>query len=139
MLTEFVRQRLSRHITGRFASPEGILHYIGLAPDAEDAITRALRSEQGGQVSLNLGPDEARRLLTGLKGAVERWTGDGTVVVLCPPLARAPLRRLADNVIPRTPILSPGELLPTVRLSRVAAVSLQTPGAPRSGSSRSAT
>jgi flagellar biosynthesis protein FlhA len=126
LLTEFVRQRLSRHITRRYSNSEGVIHYIGLAPDAEDALTRGLRSEQGSQVNLNLDPEEARLLLTGLRNAAENWTGEGTVVVLCPPLARGPLRRLAEKIIPRIPILSPGELLPAVRLQRVAAVSLQT-------------
>jgi flagellar biosynthesis protein FlhA len=135
LLTEFVRQRLSRHITRRFTSPEGVIHYIGLAPDAEDALTRGLRSEQGGQVNLSLDPEEARQLLTGLRDAAEAWTGEGSVVILCPPLARGPLRRLAEKIIPRIPILSPGELLPAVRLQRVAAVSLRPSGARRPRSS----
>ena len=135
LLTEFVRQRLSRHITRRYANADGVINYIGLAPDAEDALTRGLRSEQSGQVNLNLAPEEARLLLTGLRDAAEGWTGDGTVVILCPPLARGPLRRLAEKIIPRIPILSPGELLPTVRLQRVVAVSLRPTGARRPRSS----
>ena len=135
LLTEFVRQRLSRHITRRYTNTDGIIHYIGLAPDAEDALTRGLRSEQGGQVNLNLDPEEARLLLTGLRNAAEAWTGEGTVVILCPPLARGPLRRLAEKIIPRIPILSPGELLPAVRLQRVAAVSLRSAGTRRPRSS----
>ncbi len=125
VLTEFVRQRLARHITHRFATPEGEIHYIGLAPDAEDALSRGLRTEQGGVVSLSMEPDDARKMLTRLKSAAESWSGSGTVVVLCPPLARGPLRRLAEKIIPRVPILSPGELLPAVRLQRVATVSLR--------------
>jgi hypothetical protein len=46
------------------------------------------------------------------------------VVVLCPPLARGPLRNLSSKVIPRVAIVSAAELLPTVRLERVATVSM---------------
>jgi len=122
-LTEFVRQRLARHLTHRY-SDEGTLHYIGLAPDTEDAISRAIHSNDAGAISLALDPDQARRLLTGLRDAAESWRGSSEVVVLCPPLARGPLRRLAEKVIPRVPIVSAAELLPTIRLERVAVVSL---------------
>jgi hypothetical protein len=46
-------------------------------------------------------------------------------VVLCPPLARGPIRRLAEKVIPRVPMVSAAELLPTVRLERVALVGIE--------------
>jgi len=75
-------------------------------------------------MSLALDPEAARKLLTGLRDAAEAWNGPGDVVVLCPPLARGPLRNLSSKVIPRVAIVSAAELLPTVRLQRVAAVSL---------------
>jgi len=124
-LTEFVRQKLSRHLTHRYASPEGVLHYIALAPDTEEAISRALHTSESGSISLALDPEAARRLLTGLRDAAEAWNGAGDVVVLCPPLARGPLRMLSGKVIPRVAIVSAAELLPTVRLDRVASVSLE--------------
>jgi flagellar biosynthesis protein FlhA len=122
-LTEFVRQRLARHLTHRYAD-EGVLHYIGLAPDTEDAISRAIHSNDAGAISLALDPEQARLLLTGLRDAAESWSGSSEVVVLCPPLARGALRRLAEKVIPRVPIVSAAELLPTIRLERIAVVSL---------------
>ena len=123
-LTEFVRQRLSRHLTHRYATPEGVLHYIALAPDTEEAIARALHTSESGAMSLALDPEQARILLTGLRDAAESWNGAGDVVVLCPPLARGPLRMLSGKVIPRVAIVSAAELLPTIRLDRVASVSL---------------
>ena len=128
VLTEFVRQRLARHITRKFGSDDGVIHYIGLAPDAEDALSSGLHGGEGGAMNLSLAPDAARRLLTGLRDAAERWRGSNDVVVLCPPLARGPLRKLTEKVIPRVPVLSPAELLPEVRLERVAAVSLRNSG-----------
>jgi flagellar biosynthesis protein FlhA len=124
-LTEFVRQRLARHLTHRYADEDGVMHYIGLAPDMEEVIARALHSSEAGAMSLALDPEHARLLLTGLRDAAEAYRGTGEVVVLCPPLARGPLRRLAEKVIPRVPMVSAAELLPTVRLERVAVVGLE--------------
>jgi flagellar biosynthesis protein FlhA len=123
-LTEFVRQRLARHLTHRYAGADGVLHYISLASDTEEAIARALHTSESGSMSLALDPEQARRLLTGLRDAAEAWNGAGDVVVLCPPLARGPLRMLSGKVIPRVAIVSAAELLPTIRLDRVATVSL---------------
>ena len=125
VLTEFVRQRLARHITRRYSDDKGVIHYIGLAPDAEDSISAGLHGGEGGAMNLTLDPNDARKLLTGLRSAAERWRGSSDVVILCPPLARGPLRRLTEKVAPRVPVISPAELLPTVRLERVAAVSLR--------------
>ena len=124
VLTEFVRQRLSRHITARFADPEGTIHYLALGPDAEDAVSKGLQGGEGGSMSLVLDPQHARALLTGIRDQAEGWAGAGQVVVLCPPLARGPLRRLAEKVIPRVPILSPAELRAGVHLERIGVISL---------------
>jgi flagellar biosynthesis protein FlhA len=128
VLTEFVRQRLARHLTRRYSNAEGVVNYIGFAPDAEDVLTSSLASGEGGQVSLNLDPEEGRKLLTGLRAASEQWRGSTDVVILAPPLARGALRRLTEKLIPRVPVLSPAEILPTARLERVNAVTLKSGG-----------
>ena len=128
VLTEFVRHRLARHITRRFAAEDGVIHYIGLAPDAEEAISQGLHTGEGGAVNLTLDPADARRLLMGIRDAGDKWKGSVEVVLLSPPLARGPLRRLTEKVVPRIPVVSPAELLPEVRLERVAVVSLRNAG-----------
>ena len=40
-LTEFVRQRLARHLTHRYATADNVLNYIALAPDTEEVIARS--------------------------------------------------------------------------------------------------
>ncbi len=124
VLTEFVRQALARHVTRRFADEEGTLHYLALGPGAEDAVAQALQTTEAGSVSLALDPETSRHLLSGVRKQVEGWTGSGDIVLLCPPLARGPLQRLLEKVLPRTPVLSPVELLPGVKLDRVAVIDL---------------
>ncbi len=125
VLTEFVRQRLSRQITRRFADRDGIVHYLGLAADAEDAVLRALQSAEGGAPTLMLDPEQIRRLVARVRENCEGWSGDGAAVLLAPPLARGAVRRLLERVLPRVPVLSPAELTGNVKLDRIGVIDLR--------------
>ena len=122
LLTEFVRQRLARHISSRFSDEEGTIHYLALGPGAEEAITQSLQTTEAGGMNLVLNPDVARVLINKVKDAAEANSNMGTVVLLAPPLARGPLAKLIEKVVPRLPVLSPAELIPTVKLDRVVVV-----------------
>jgi flagellar biosynthesis protein FlhA len=124
VLTEFVRQRLARHITGRYADEEGSVHVVRLGPDAEDAVLRSLASQDGAAPNLQLDPDVARMIITQIGQMVESYGGPAPAVVLCPPLARGALRRLLERVLPRVTVLSSAELLPTARIQPVGTVTL---------------
>jgi len=141
VLTELVRQRMARHITHRFTSPEGVLRYIALAPEAEELVTRSLQASEDGTTRLVMDPNLAQHLLVQLGAFADQHRGSEDVVLLAPPLARGPFRRLSEKLFPRIPILSPGELLPSVRLDRVGLLTLQqqqpTPPRPGRGQRRS--
>ena len=124
VLTEFVRRRLSRHITRRYADDDGAVHVVSLAPDAEDALLRGLQTREGAAPSLRLEPSTARHLILTIRDLVESYPGPGQAVVLCPPLARGALRRLIERVLPRIPVLSSAELLASVRLEQIGIVNL---------------
>jgi flagellar biosynthesis protein FlhA len=128
VLTEFVRQRLSRHISRKFSDEEGVLHYLGLAPEVEDAVSRGLQGGDGGSASLVLDPEVARRIVDSVRQQVEGYSGPEQVVILCPPLARGPFKRMLERVLPQVPILSPAELLPGVKLDCVGAIALAPRG-----------
>ncbi|HHO51820.1 MAG TPA: flagellar biosynthesis protein FlhA [Deltaproteobacteria bacterium] len=124
VLTEFARQRMARHITGRFAS-DGVVRIVQLGPRAEDALLRGLQSADGGAPSLQLPPEQARRIILGIRDQIERYAGPGQAVVLCPPLARGALRRMLERALPRVTVLSSAELLPEVQVQPVGQVELQ--------------
>jgi flagellar biosynthesis protein FlhA len=128
LLTEFVRQRLARHISARFSDEDGTIHYLALGPGAEEAITQSLQTTEAGGMNLVLNPDVARILISKVKDAAEANSDIGTVVLLAPPLARGPLSRLIEKVLPRLPVLSPAELIPTVKLDRVVVVDVSVQG-----------
>jgi flagellar biosynthesis component FlhA len=75
-------------------------------------------------MSLMLEPDATRRLIQGMRGLSENWSGNGELVLLVPPLARGPIRRLFEKALPRVPVLSPGEIVPGTPLQRAGELAL---------------
>lgn len=124
ILVEFVRQRLSRHITRRFADEEGIIHYVGLEPQMENVLLQGLQTQDGSAPNLIVDPTVAQTLFTAIQDLTENFSGPSQAVVLAPPLARGALRRMLERVMPRVVVLSSAELLPTVSLDRIGQVSL---------------
>jgi flagellar biosynthesis protein FlhA len=122
VLTEFVRQRMARHITRRFADEAGTVHYIALGRNAEGAILRGLQSQDGAAPNLVLEPGVAQILFTEIQRQTESYAGASPAVVLAPPLARGALRRMLERVLPRVVVLSSAELLPTVSLERAGVI-----------------
>jgi flagellar biosynthesis protein FlhA len=131
VLTELVRQRLARHISHRFTGGSGTLRYISMAPDAEEMVTRSLQASEDGTTRLVMDPAAAQVLLTRLGEISGRQRGADDVVLLAPPLVRGPFRRLSEKLFPRIPVLSPGELLPSIRLERVGLLTLEEPPQPQ--------
>lgn len=127
VLTEFVRARMARSITARFVGEDGVLYYVALAPDAEDTVVRGLQGGDGGTMQLVMEPEAARRLVRAMKTAAEQWTGNSELVLIVPPLARAPVRRLMEKEMPRLPVLSGAEIVPGTPLQKVGDLSLQEP------------
>jgi flagellar biosynthesis protein FlhA len=124
ILVEFVRQRLSRHITSRFSDEDGVIHYVGLAPQVENAILQGLQTQEGGAPNLVIDPTLAQTLFTSIQEMTENFSGPSQAVILAPPLARGALRRMLERVMPKVVVLSSAELLPSVNLDLIGQVSL---------------
>ena len=75
-------------------------------------------------MTLVLDPDTTRRLIQSIRNASESFAGPGEAVLLVPPLARGPVRRLLEKALPRVPVISPGEIVPGTGVERVAEISL---------------
>jgi flagellar biosynthesis protein FlhA len=125
VLTEFVRQRMGRAVTARFVGEDGILRYLALGSDVEDLILRGLQGSEGGVMNLVMDPETTRKFITAVRTQVDAWNYNSQPLLLVPPLARGPIRRLLDRAIPRMYVLSPGEIVPGTSIDRVAEVSFQ--------------
>jgi len=127
VLTEFVRQRLARHITQTLADEAGTVHVVTFGGEAEQALLRGLQANEGGAPTLVLDPDIARDLVVGVRTHIEQFAGSGQAVLLCPPLARGAFRRLIERVLPRIPVVSSSELLPSARIQTESVIELTEP------------
>jgi len=88
-------------------------------------VVRGLQGGEGGTMTLMLDPDTTRRLIGAIRTQTESWGGGGELVLLVPPLARGPIRRLLEKALPRVPVLSPGEIVPGTPLNRAAEIRLK--------------
>jgi flagellar biosynthesis component FlhA len=75
-------------------------------------------------MQLMLEPEATRKLIQGMRQWTEQWTGNSELVLIVPPLARGPVRRLLEKALPRVPVISPGEIVPGTPLSRVGDIAL---------------
>ncbi|MFN3740037.1 MAG: FHIPEP family type III secretion protein [Thermodesulfovibrionales bacterium] len=112
VLTEYVRQALSRFITKSFTQ-EGYLHAFTLDPRWELKLKEAMDS--GGHIS----PDDLGRLFRAIENAVssmgEKFKSIQPVII-CSPFVRRFLRKLIERIIPSLVILSTAEILPSVKI-----------------------
>lgn len=127
VLTEFVRQRLARHITQAIADEDGAVHVVTFGSEAEQALLRGLQANEGGAPTLVLDPDVARDLVVGVRTHIEQYAGHGQAVLLCPPLARGAFRRLIERVLPRIAVVSSSEILPSARIQTASTIELTEP------------
>jgi flagellar biosynthesis protein FlhA len=116
LMTEHVRQGLSRYITRQFSAPDGVISVISLDPRFESALTRAMGGEP-------MSPDVVSRLLRGIEGCLEGVKAKGAQpVILCSLQVRRFLRRLLEKFAPSIPVLSSAEVSPSARISTVGMV-----------------
>ena len=116
VMTEHVRQGLSRYITKQFAGADGVMSVISLDPRFESALSRAMGGEP-------LNPDIVSRLLRGIEGSLEGVRARGSQpVILCSMQIRRFLRRLLEKFAPSIPVLSSAEVSSTAKISTVGMV-----------------
>ncbi|MDR0339927.1 MAG: flagellar biosynthesis protein FlhA, partial [Desulfovibrio sp.] len=110
VLTEYVRERLSRTIVKPYLDSRGTLPIITLDPGAEQAIQEALRQTDNGAY-LALSPGLAQRLMQRINQTVESAVNtDGQPVVLCAPVTRPHLAQLVMRFLPSVPVISQAEI-----------------------------
>ena len=125
MLTEYVRERLSRTIVKSYLDSQGTLPIITLDPKAEQMIQESIRQTENG-VYLALSPGTAQRLMQQINQAVERAVNtDGQPVVLVSPMSRPHLSQLVMRFLPSVPVLSQAEIPTDIRLSAVGSAGVE--------------
>lgn len=109
ILTEYVRQALSRAITARFM-PERKGKVLTIDPELEKAIADNVQQTEHGSY-LSLDPIKSQRILKNLAKEVEKMASIGLQpIVLTSPLIRVYFKKLTEQVQPGLVVLSFNEL-----------------------------
>lgn len=124
ILTEYVRQALSRQITQQFVTPGDSLKVITVGPTLEKKIAESVQqSDQGSYLALD--PSSTQMIYQRLSDQVTKLIQSGQQpVVLTSPTIRMYLRQLLERTMQDIPVLSYSELEPSVEIQSMGVVNL---------------
>jgi flagellar biosynthesis protein FlhA len=124
ILTEYVRQSLSRQITQQYASTGDSLKVITVGPALEKRISEAVQqSDQGSYLALD--PSSSQMIYHRLTEQVNKAIQAGQQpVILTSPTIRMYLRQLLERTMQDIPVLSYSELEPSVEIQSMGVVNL---------------
>ncbi|MBE3593864.1 MAG: flagellar biosynthesis protein FlhA [Candidatus Carbobacillus altaicus] len=122
LLTEFVRQALSRQITAQYAPKTGPLNVIYLSPALEQKILENVkRTDFGDYVALS--PDDLKVFFDHIREGKEQLEMAGyTPIILTSPGVRRYVRDLVSRLFPEMVVLSYNELDPSLDVKSVSVV-----------------
>lgn len=124
VLTEYVRQALSRQITQQFSRQGDTLKVITVGPSLEKKIAESVQqSEQGSYLALD--PVSTQTVYQKISEQVNRLIQSGQQpILLTSPTIRMYLRQVLERTMQDVPVLSYSELEPNVEIQSVGVVNL---------------
>ncbi|GIP46652.1 Flagellar biosynthesis protein FlhA [compost metagenome] len=124
VLTEYVRQALSRQITQQFTQPGETMRVITVGPTLEKKIAESVQqTEQGSYLALD--PASTQTVFQKLTEQINRLVQTGhQPILLTSPTIRMYLRQVIERSMQDIPVLSYSELEPNVEIQSVGVVNL---------------
>ncbi|MDR6552802.1 flagellar biosynthesis protein FlhA [Paenibacillus qinlingensis] len=124
ILTEYVRQSLSRQITQQFTSQGDSLKVITVGPSVEKKIAESVQqSDQGSYLALD--PSSSQIIYHRVTEQVTKLIQSGQQpVILTSPTIRMYVRQLLERTLQDIPVLSYSELEPSVEIQSMGVVNL---------------
>ncbi|MCK4257455.1 MAG: flagellar biosynthesis protein FlhA [Halanaerobiales bacterium] len=124
ILTEYVRQSLSRQISAKF-SEDNRLSVITLAPNLEELISQSIeQTDQGSYIAIE--PTQAQTIFQSLNDVIQSALQKGyQPIILTAPMIRHHFKSLTERVAPDLIVLSFSELVPTLNIQSVGMVKLK--------------
>jgi len=124
ILTEFVRQKLSRSIVSPLLDDEGNLPVLTLSTKVEDFIRESLQKTDQG-IYLNLEPNMTQRLIESIRSQAEKIITQGyQAIILCSPLTRRHIRHIVERFMPQIIVLSHQELTQQIKIQSMGTVEI---------------
>ncbi|WP_407944631.1 flagellar biosynthesis protein FlhA [Paenibacillus swuensis] len=124
VLTEYVRQALSRQITLQYTQTGEALKVITVGPSLEKKIAESVQqTEQGSYLAMD--PNATQTVYQKLVEQINKLIQSGAQpLILTSPTIRMYLRQLMDRTMQDVPVLSYSELEPNVEIQSVGVVNL---------------
>jgi flagellar biosynthesis protein FlhA len=124
LMTEYVRQKLSRTICQKYQNGEGKMGVISFDPQLEQTIANSIHKTDKGNL-LAMDPNMAQRLIDKLADSVRNSLASGyETVLITSSNIRGHIRRLIENALPQVPVLSYKEISPGTKIDPLGVVKL---------------
>ncbi len=124
ILTEYVRQALSRSIVKPYVGPSGALAVVTLDQKIETAIAESIQRTDHGSF-LAMDPRMVERIVQALSGHIEAFVNlNSQPAVLCSAQVRIHFKRMIDRLIPNLAVLSYDEVLNSAEVQTIGVVEI---------------
>lgn len=116
ILTEYVRQALSRYITKSVQNPDGSITAIVFEPSLERTFLEALQTTPQG-INFAVDPLLMEKVIEEIKKISEEATVKGyQPVIVCSQPIRRFIKRAIERLLPHLPVISPQEIAQGVKI-----------------------
>lgn len=124
LVTEYVRQSLSRQISKQVTVPGEPLYVVTIGGGVEKKIADSIQqTEHGNYIAMD--PNDSQRILESAAAETDRLAQMGqSPIILCSPAVRMYVRQLIERYLPQVPVLSYNELEADVEVQSVGVVNV---------------
>jgi flagellar biosynthesis protein FlhA len=126
ILTEYVRQKLSRSIVSTLTDETGTLSVLTLTTQIEDLIRESVQSTEQGSF-LALDPNLGQKIIEAIHASVDKISQEGyQPIIITTPVVRRHLRKLIERFMPQVVVLSHNELTNQSKIQSLGTVDIKT-------------
>ncbi len=124
ILTEYVRQSLSRHISRQYIADDGNLYLITVDPSVEDVMSKAIQHTER-ESFLSIDPSVAQKFVRKVESLVKKFESTQSIpVILCSPAIRIHVKKLLERFLPQIAVLSHSEIDTTTTIKSLGTVKI---------------
>ena len=128
LLTEYVRNKMSRSIISPHIGEDGYLKLITMSQDVEDILLKGIQKTEHGSY-LSVDPNIADSIISSIKKEAEKAMSKNIQpILLTTPVIRRHLRKMLEYFVPSLMVLSQSELLNDIGFKAIGKVKLSHAG-----------
>ncbi|MGD6992369.1 flagellar biosynthesis protein FlhA [Sutcliffiella horikoshii] len=125
LLTEYVRQALSKQITNQYAVGNETFKVVTLAGRVEKLIADNIQQTEHGNF-LSLDPNVSMEIVQKVGEQMEQFSVyEQSPILLCSPAVRMYVKQMLDRYLPQVPVLSYNELEASIEVQSIGVVNVE--------------